>query len=275
LFRLKHIRKHIKARQLFHLIISNEIPRSPSDQVLFNTYETDPDLYNVLLIMQNHESQREPLLEVLQDNFGEITRLIDRKKRFLNINQRLLNGKQKQQTDAEIRESFKIKALGWTNIDEAFLKMKRAQWTKYFSEKKMSPIVRKLARIRLQKLECLAEKAMDQRRQKILQTQKNRQGMKAIISLYKAPRLTHRLRQAMGLIDELNDCCKLVKKNKPIKEKPIEEKQHPLTDAVMESVSWTSCCSECRQMNDIPHDTALDRFHRTHEQIIKTANYCN
>ncbi|KAH8394267.1 hypothetical protein KR215_011208 [Drosophila sulfurigaster] len=277
LTKLKSAKKLFNAPQLYKMIMNQELPRSQSDHDLFNKYVGDREHYNILLMMQNNESQGEVLLEVLEQNFEEISKLIDRKKRFRNIFQRLINDKQQQSYINLKRDSIPVKVLERTTIDEEFLKMERAKWVKYFANRKLTATERKLAQIRVEKLQSLAGKQKAERRQKILQKRKKTRSMKAIIALYKAPRLTNRLRRAMDQMaaNKLNDLSASSQACELIEMKTDKNEEHPLVDGLMESVSWTSCCSECRRMNDSSHETALDRFHRTHEEIKATANYCD
>ncbi|KAH8377888.1 hypothetical protein KR093_007731 [Drosophila rubida] len=274
--KLKSLKKIFNARQFYKMIIRQDIPKSSSDNALFNKYSTDPDLHNVLLMTQNLESQSEVLLHIFEKNFAEINKLVERKKRFRNIFERLGNDKPHVSEMNFIKESEHANINERTVIDAEYLKHERAKWIRYFSAMTLTPTETKLARGRLEKLQVLTKKQIAERKRKSLLNQQKKDNMKAIISLYKAPRVTNRLRQAIDQItaDGLMNLNCPTAPCRTISEKTVDEKQHFLADGLMEAVSWTSCCSECRRLNRPHSETALDRFHSTQEQFLNS-NYCD
>ncbi|KAM8714957.1 hypothetical protein ACLKA7_002067 [Drosophila subpalustris] len=274
--RLRESRKTFNARRLYNLIMQRMVPEIQSDYELFKQYETDPEHYNVLMMMINRDSQRENLLHVFQTNYKEIKLLMDRERRRQKMPQFTeLQGKRQDSFDTRSTALFKDSRLVF---DGDFIELERAKWAKFFDEQEKSNLEHNLASKRRQKQKYLDEQKVNERKQKVLQERRNRQGMKCIVSLYEAPRLTHRMRQAMKKIAEEKslDLSSQNHRKKVIKkEETLEVKRYSLADALLESESWISSCSKCRRLqNETPCDSALDRFHRTQEQILNTTTYC-
>lgn len=115
-----------------------------------------------------------------------------------------------------------------------------------------------------------------------LRKRKCHKALQRIISLYSAPRLTHRLREALDRIteDELyfrpNIKCETqffndVRENvsEPIEKECIQKK-----DVFEDCIFWRSCCSKCKSLQEgVQPNTALQRFHRMHEQIMSNKNF--
>lgn len=275
--------KDVNLKRMFNIIMSHRVPKHKSDISLLELYENDTHFYNALMLARNDdEPHHDNLLKKIESNFEEIQNLIVRQKRQQKMMLMMQNARLSDSMSNDIRTS-NVSSNDNTAItfNENFFKTERAKWVKYFATRKKSSIEFQLEKKKMDNEEEAAQQRLNLIKKTYLQKRKCHKALQRIISLYSAPRLTHRLSEALERIteDELyfrpNIKCETQFFNdvgENVSE-PIEECIQ-MKDVFENCISWTSCCSKCKSLQDgVQQNTALQRFHHMHEQIMSNKNF--
>ncbi|XP_030562075.1 uncharacterized protein LOC115763593 [Drosophila novamexicana] len=298
--KLSYQRNNPKIRKLHSLIMSEELPVNASEHDILKEYERDPHFYNVLIMSHNKDSDQDAsVLAIIEHNFEKVMCRLARHKRQKKMGQYSSKWKQPSIGDFSwYRDGFEIllkqEKVGGSAESKTVLvlddycKVERAKWAKYFADQEKTPTMLHLEDIRNQKRQARSAQRRTDRKCKILQKKRPKSG-RPLTALYTAPRLTHRMRQAVDRIAEEAQVS-TVQRTKSEKHFPdLEANTMPLSEAeagagapniadvLLSSASWTSCCSKCRNVDEaMPYGRALKQFFRTHEQILTFGNsFCN
>ncbi|KRF77862.1 uncharacterized protein [Drosophila virilis] len=290
-------RNNPKIRRLHSLIMSEELPVNASDHDILKEYERDPHFYNVLIMSHNKDSDQDAgMLAIIEHNFDKIMCRLARHKRQKRMWQYSTKWRQpsfhhfswyrddfeillKQEKIGESAESKNVLVI------DDYCKVERAKWAKYFADQEKTPTMLHLEDIRKQKRQVRSAQRRTDRKCKIMQKKRPKTG-RPLTALYTAPRLTHRMRQAVDRIAEeaqvsTEQGTKSEKHSPDLKANtmPLSEEVegHNIADVLLHSASWTSCCSKCRNVDEaMSSGSALEQFFRTHEQILTLGNsFCN
>lgn len=274
--------KDVNLKRMYNIIMSHKVPKSKSDISLLELYRNDSHFYNALMLARNDdEPHHNGLLTKIESNFEEINNLIARQKRqqkmMLMMQHNRLSGSMSNDTRASNVSSNDTKAI---TFNENFFKTERAKWVEYFATKEKSSIELQLEKEKMKKEEEAAQKRRNLIRTTYLRKRKCHKALQRIRSLHSAPRITQRLREALDRIteDELyyrpNIKCETQFFNDVGESASEEEESIQMKDVFEDCISWKSCCSKCKSLQEgVQSDTALQRFHRIHEQIMCNNNF--
>ncbi|KAH8395621.1 hypothetical protein KR222_003713 [Zaprionus bogoriensis] len=292
---LKKLQDHmakIDIKQMYNTIMSKSLPSTESEVNVLTEYLLDPDYYNILMLTHiKDDYHQEDLLRKIESNQEDIVQMMHRKKRHdqmkLHRLQSIASGfaqSSNYRTVSSVGNTPKKYSGDGTEdvpLTQEFFRAERAKLIKYFNKQKLTAV--EFLHDMAAKLEAkerrrakLAERQLKRKKRKFLR-QQCQVAMERITSQYTDPRITHRSRQALDQIAE--DAIHVHPKFSAVSEESVEsasesgEGRLHLSDALESCVSWTSCCSKCRSLqDDTKYNSALQRFHRLQEEIRVSGN---
>ncbi|KRJ97881.1 uncharacterized protein Dyak_GE18774, partial [Drosophila yakuba] len=187
--------------QMEHMIMGRQVPTSAEEVEIFKKYKSDPQHYNVLILnvgKPTSDEKYEELLPVLEKNFQFISEqlvILSRQKRVQKMKAKIEIQRAEEEVASKVSgESYIIDR---TDLSEAYLEKRRDWWATYIAKQAKNPTEILLAQVRYQKrMDHLAEKK-EERKQRKLQEQRMLKKRRSLSALFRAPRQTHRQRQAM------------------------------------------------------------------------------
>lgn len=269
--------KNVNLKRMYKVIMSKDVPKSNSDINLIMQYMQNTHFYNSQIFHQNVGKPNDKnVLAIIESNFAEMMNIMARRKRQEKMRLSM------QTTRRNLSSAFKIKSseqniglkdYGTDIFSDNFFKTERAKWAKYFATQEKSSVQQKLDEEKKEKEKQAAKKKENRRKMRQLRRRKCQEAMQRIISLYTAPRVTHRLREAQKRLAENAEC---IQPNfmceSPVFEDALEDIVEPtedMADSFEDCISWRSCCSKCRCLQEeVQSDTALDKLHRMQEDIL-------
>lgn len=185
-----------------HMIRGREVPTEDKDLELLQKYERDPQHYNILILSLDKElsdTEYEEQIPVLQRNYEYIRQQLEvnaRRKRILEMSAK----HQDQPGDSDLSaESFHYIGIDF-NAD--YLAQRRAIWAEFIATQPLTPTEAFLAEVRRQKREADKAKRDEERRQELKHKREIQKTRRNLSALFRAPRQTHRLRQAIQEMQE-------------------------------------------------------------------------
>ncbi|XP_017860293.1 PREDICTED: uncharacterized protein LOC108611949 [Drosophila arizonae] len=271
---------------MLKLLIAEELPRTKSTQELLKLYENDPQHYNVLLMSCDHNITHKgaSLLNFIEHKFANLKDKLARQKRRSGLKLTCTNPD--RSVNSEEKSASPITRNEFV-LDDEYCREVREKWVKYFAQLEKTPTMLHLEEERRKKIER-AKELKEERRLQRLELANSRRKSRPITALYTSPRLTHRMREAINRLAEearltpaefanLSQSEPNAPSNTSVASREEYETGPTLADIILNSESMTSCCSKCRDQPDIVHyGPVLERFFRTHEEIIAHGNkLCN
>ncbi|XP_017965857.2 uncharacterized protein LOC108657713 [Drosophila navojoa] len=271
---------------MLKMLVAEELPRTRSTQELLRLYENDPQHYNVLLMSCDHNITHKgaSLLNFIEHKFESLKEKFAREKRRSGLKLAFTN------PDRSVNSEEKSASPTTKNefvLDDEYCREVREKWVKYFAEQEKTPIMLHLEEERRKKIER-ARELKEERRLQRLELANSRRKSRPITALYSSPRLTHRMREAINRLAEEARLSPAeyvnpgqsepnAPSNTSVASSEEYETGPTLADIILNSESMTSCCSKCRNQADIVHyGPVLERFFRTHDEIIAHGNdFCN
>ncbi|KQS70777.1 uncharacterized protein LOC6540660 [Drosophila erecta] len=222
--------------QMELMIMNRQVPISEEEVEIFRKYTCDPQHYNVLILTFGKpisDEKYEEMLPVLEKNFQFISQqlvVLSRAKRVQKMKANIEIQRAEEEVTSKVsRESYHTDR---TDFSEAYLQKRRDLWAAYIAKQPKTPTEILLAQVRYKKRMDQLAKKRDDREQRRLQEQRFHKRRRSLSALFRAPRQTHRERQAI----------------EDIKEKlEVGKSRCSLTSLCQCSrcgVSWTQKCSE-------------------------------
>ncbi|XP_043640784.1 uncharacterized protein LOC122611630 [Drosophila teissieri] len=191
--------------QMEHMIMGRQVPISAEEVEIFKKYKSDPQHYNVLILnFGKHISDEkyEELLPVLEKNFQFISEqlvALSRERRVQKMQAKIEMQRAEEEVASKISgESYTIDR---TDLSE-YLEKRRDWWAAYIAKQARTPTEMLLDEARYQKRMDQLAKKREEREQRRLQQQRIHKKRRSLSAQFRAPRQTHRQRQAMEDIKE-------------------------------------------------------------------------
>ncbi|XP_017060573.1 uncharacterized protein LOC108100939 [Drosophila ficusphila] len=189
-----------------NMIMHREVPTKPGDLEIFKRYKYDPQHFNVLILSQGKpisDEKFEEMLPVLERNFQYISNQLVLQSR----QRRIRKMKAKNETrlaEAEVlsKTSFESCYTERTDFTADFVAKRREILAAYIAKLEKTPTEILLAKIRKQKKKDQLAKKAEERAQRKDQNRKAPKRRRSLSALFRAPRQTHRERQALQDIQE-------------------------------------------------------------------------
>ncbi|XP_017068427.2 uncharacterized protein LOC108106080 [Drosophila eugracilis] len=188
------------------MIMGRQVPEDGKDLEIFKKYKTDPQHYNILILsLGKHISDEkyEEKLPILERNFQYISHqmeVLSREKRKKDM--QIKNYLQKAEEELFAKCSGESIHIDPLDLSEAFLEQRREMLATYIAQQAKTPTEILLAAVRKQKRKAQLAAKKEEREQRRKQEQQFLKNRRPLSALYKAPRQTHRERQAIKDIQE-------------------------------------------------------------------------